>query len=393
MKELPEELYEDFLAQRVVIFAGAGTTTESASRVFSGPTFYESIKEKCKYPKAKPEPSFPDLMQFFCDHVDGGQRNRLVSSAIDRIETFAAPGEENRFCTMFAYELARLPHVDRIVTTNWDPFLEQSMNILVPMVEDRDLAFWRDTKRQVLKIHGCITRPYTLVATRDDYETCIKRNPLVFNKLRDLMASRTFVFVGYSLRDSDFRLIWAEIIQALGQFRRLAFVVDPDEKDEKTEFWRTNGLRHIRMSDVAFVRAIHAKLVADGHLPSEKLLNYFAKERQRTLKAHFERDQSESNGAFASAMYQDGLQHSFSDVLTGASLGKRPEELERELRSSEKHLQQLMRKCDDINIAIEIAYWSGRVEVLRRFCSRDISRIPIYFHPNRFEPSQKYIRG
>jgi hypothetical protein len=92
-------------------------------------------------------------------------------------------------------------------------------------------------------------------------------------------------------------------------------------------------------------------------------------------------------------MYQDGLQHSFSDVLTGASLGKRPEELERELRSSEKHLQLLKRKRDDINIAIEIAYWSGRVEVLRRFCSRDTSRIPIYFHPNRFEPSQKYIRG
>jgi len=64
----------------------------------------------------------------------------------------------------------------------------------------------------------------------------LARNPLIFNKLRDLMASRTFVFVGYSLRDSDFRLIWEEIIQSLGQFRRLAFVVDPEEKDEKTAF-------------------------------------------------------------------------------------------------------------------------------------------------------------
>src|ERR1017187_3060446 len=241
MKELPEELFEDILAQRVVIFAGAGTTTESGSKLFPEPSFYEYIKEKCKYPKTRPEPTFPDLMQYFCDHVDGGQRNRLVSSAIDRIETFAAPGEENRFATMFAYELAKLPYVDRIVTTNWDPFLEPSMNILVPMVEDRDLAFWHDSKRQVLKIHGCITRPYTLVATRDDYESCIKRNPIVFNKLRDLMASRTFVFVGYSLRDSDFRLIWAEIIRSLGQLRRLAYVVDPELKDEKTRFWKTNS--------------------------------------------------------------------------------------------------------------------------------------------------------
>jgi len=387
MLNVPEELYEDLLAQRVVIFAGAGTTTESGK--VPGPTFYESIKTRCRYPKAKPDLSFPDLMQYYCDHVDGGQRNRLVSSAIDRIETFAAPGEDNRFATMFSYELAKLPYVDRIVTTNWDPFLEQSMNILVPMVEDRDLAFWNDTKRQVLKIHGCITRPYTLVATRDDYEACIKRNPLVFNKLRDLMASRTFVFVGYGLRDSDFRLIWAEIIQSLGQLRRLAYVVDPESKDEKTTFWRSNGLWHIRMTDIAFVTLIHARLVRDDHLPSEKLLNIFARERRRTIRAHLERNQDESGGAFASAMYQDGLLHSFSDVLTGASLGKRPEELERELRGSKRHLE-LMFKRKEI---VEIAYWSGRVEVLDRFCRKTMSQIPIYFHPNRLVPSLKYIRG
>src|SRR5437868_10336224 len=59
---LPDELYDDILPQRVVIFAGAGTTTESRSRLFSDQNFYESIKEKCRYPKTKPEPSFPDLM-------------------------------------------------------------------------------------------------------------------------------------------------------------------------------------------------------------------------------------------------------------------------------------------------------------------------------------------
>src|SRR5262249_28974439 len=159
----------------------------------------------------------------------------------------------------------------------------------------------------------------------------------------------------------------------------LAFVVDPEPKDEKTEFWTKNGIRHIRMSDVEFVRSLYARLVQDGHLLSEKLLRFFAKERQRALRCHFEREQGESNGAFASAMYQDGLLHSFSDVLTSGSLGKRPEDLERELRASEKHLQ-VMRKRKDI---VEIAYWSGRVEVLDRFCKRSSSPIPTYFHPKR----------
>jgi len=328
-------------------------------------------------------------MQYFCDHVDGGQRNRLVSCAISRIETFAAPGEENRFATMFADGLAKIPYIDRIVTTNWDPFLEQSMNILVSMVEDRDLAFWDDGKRQVLKIHGCITRPYTLVATRNDYETCVKRNPLVFNKLRDLMASRTFVFVGYSLRDSDFRLIWKEITDYLGPLRRLAYVVDPEPTEEKDTFWKANGIRLIQLSDIALVRAVHARLVEASYLPSERLIDFFAKERRRVLKAHFERDQAESGGAFASAMYQDGLLHSLSDILTGASLGKKRDEFDRELREFEKHLA-VVRKHVDL---IEITYWSGRVEVLDRFCKRDVTPLPIYFHPNRLRPSQKYIRG
>jgi hypothetical protein len=377
------------LQQRVIIFAGAGTTTESGSRLFSGQNFYESIKEKCRYPKTKPEPSFPDLMQYFCDQVDGGQRNRLVSAAIARIELFAAPGEENSIATMFANELARVPYIDRIVTTNWDPFLEQSMNILIAMIEDRDLAFWEDTKRQVLKIHGCITRPYTLVATRNDYETCIKRNPLIFIKLRDLMASRTFVFVGYSLRDSDFRLVWEEITNYLGPLRRLAYVVDPNPNEQKRTFWKSSGIRLIELSDVAFVRRIHDRLIKNGFLPSNDLISFFARERRRVMKAHFERSQSESDGAFASAMYQDGLLHSFTDVLTGASLGKKQDEYDRELRESEKWLQQMRKRVE----IIEIAYWSGRVEVLDRFCRRDLSAMPVYFHPNRMEPSQKYVRG
>lgn len=387
--EIPAELYEDILGQRVVIFAGAGTTTESGSRLFSGATFYETIKERCRYPKIKSEPSFPDLMQYFCDHVDGGQRNRLVSLAITRIESFAAPGEDNRIATMFAYELARIPYIDRIVTTNWDPFLEQSMNILVPMVEDRDLAFWDDGRRQVLKVHGCITRPYTLVATRNDYETCVKRNPLVFNKLRDLMASRTFVFVGYSLRDSDFRLVWNEITGYLGPLRRLAYVVDPHPTGEKREFWRSNGIRLIELSDIAFARQLHTKLVDEDFLPSEKLIAFFAKERRRVVKVHLKLKQGDSGGAFASAMYQDGLLHSLGDILIGASLGKKREEFERECREAEKHLQ-LMYKREDL---IEVAYWSGRVEVLDRFSRRELSEIPAYFHPNRLQPTTRYIRG
>src|SRR5260370_42301218 len=81
--------------------------------------------------------------------------------------------------------LGEIPYLNRFVTTNWDPFIERSLDVLVPIIEDRDLAFWDDKKRQVLKIHGCVTRPYSLVATEADYGNRVNQNPLLFNKLRD----------------------------------------------------------------------------------------------------------------------------------------------------------------------------------------------------------------
>lgn len=66
-----------------------------------------------------------------------------------------------------------------IVTTNWDPFFERGLNVLVPMVEDRDIPFWDDKKRQILKIHGCVTRPYTMVITQNDYKDLIKIKQII----------------------------------------------------------------------------------------------------------------------------------------------------------------------------------------------------------------------
>src|SRR5580698_7049964 len=123
---------------------------------------------------------------------------------------------------MFSDSLAEISYFNRFVTTNWDPFIERSLDVLGPIVEDRDLAFWDDRKKQVLKIHGCITRPYSIVATQTDYDTCMSQNPLIFNKLKDVMATKTFIFVGYSMRDADFREVWQTILHSLGHFAKLA---------------------------------------------------------------------------------------------------------------------------------------------------------------------------
>jgi hypothetical protein len=384
---LVTRLYGEILQEGCVVFVGAGSTTER--RYPSDETFYDHIKRQSNYPKDAPQLSFPELMQYFCDHVDGGHHNRLIREAISRIERFCASGRENRTAMMFPESLAEIPYLNRFVTTNWDPFLERALDVLVPIVQDRDLAFWDDRKRQVLKVHGCITRPYTVVATQSDYDVCIQQNPLIFNKLKDLMATKTFLFAGYSMRDADFQEVWNGTVAKLGHFSKLAYAVDPQASDESVAFWKDRGIELCRTSDILLVRSLRKRLQKEDLIPSQELVEFMRRSLNRISSIHVNMGQ-EYSGKLASAMYQDGLLHALEDVVTSTALGmKKKHDFEHDLADAAETLGQTRRKRDPI----EIAYWTGRLLTLKRFCSRSRAAFLPYFHPYRLHPTKKLIRG
>lgn len=315
---IPEALYDDIKAGHVVLFVGAGVTTEGG--IYGSPTFYDIIKKKTNYP-AKQNPAFPDLMQFFCEKVDGGQRNRLTREILSRVAEFSAPGERNNFATMIPNLVAEFSQFDRIVTTNWDPFFERSLNILVPMVEDRDLAFWDDRKKQILKIHGCVTRPYTLVATRDDYKASIQRYPLIFNKLRDLIVTKTFIFAGYGLKDSDFRLIFDDITSRLGSLRKLAYAYDPNASDDSIAYWEKHGISVIKESGASLLGELTKRLEKDGLKTARKFILFLHHQETRIMKIHLKGTNLSSPGSWLSAIYQDGLLHALNQIFNFYHLG------------------------------------------------------------------------
>lgn len=70
---IPSELYDEIKRENCVIFAGAGISTEGGGR-YCKPTFYEIIKNESSYPPSDADPSFPDLMQYYCDSKDGGKK-------------------------------------------------------------------------------------------------------------------------------------------------------------------------------------------------------------------------------------------------------------------------------------------------------------------------------
>src|SRR5262249_60716773 len=71
--------------------------------------------------------------------------------------------------------------------------------------------------------HGDAAHPEEVVLARDDYEEFFHRRPAMALLLEGLLLNQTFFFVGYGLRDPNFRQVYHRIARMLREARRPAF--------------------------------------------------------------------------------------------------------------------------------------------------------------------------
>lgn len=109
--------------------------------------------------------------------------------------------------------IVRMPF-SAAVTTNYDKLLERSYASVgslpkTPTHRDVDtlgpLLF--DGSFFILKAHGDIDRPESMVLTARDYQEIIHANPAFNSIFSAILLTKAILFVGYSLNDPDFRLL------------------------------------------------------------------------------------------------------------------------------------------------------------------------------------------
>lgn len=147
--------------------------------------------------------------------------------------------------------LVQLPW-DVIYSTNYDILVEKaaiapsvvSAGVIQPIFSvHTDLTPFSEADILYYKLHGSIdyanTNEGRLILTKDDYRHYeLHRKPLFRRLERDLL-SRTFVFVGYSLRDSNFRAILEDCRNGLGtRTLPLSFAIKPHFSEVEEVFWR-----------------------------------------------------------------------------------------------------------------------------------------------------------
>jgi tetratricopeptide (TPR) repeat protein len=149
------------------------------------------------------------------------------------------------------FAIAQLPW-NCVYTTNYDLLIEQASESHVENVTTRfkaifsastDLTLVLDSDVPYYKLHGSIdyanTFPGRLILTREDYRSYEENRIQLFRRLRSDLASKTFVFVGYGLKDDNFRTILDEVRTALGtQSLPASFAIKRDFSKVEAEYWK-----------------------------------------------------------------------------------------------------------------------------------------------------------
>lgn len=310
--DVPEALLHELVAGNVVIFAGAGISTESR-RVLPY-TLYEYICGELGIDGS--EKSFPGVMEDYSAQTNG--RAMLLDQIRRRLEHIDSFPELQYAASSFHRELGTLYLVDQIVTTNWDTYFERICKA-TPFVTDPDVALWNAARRKVLKIHGSISNLGSIVATNSDYAACLTRlnSGIIGSLLKNILATKTVIFIGYSLRDSDFQQIYEFVRSCMNNLHRQAYVVSPfpDECKRLEE----EGFLTIGTDGTHFLRQVKTLLVEANALAPDEIFEHAAELREiideEHRRLHSEIKAFKLPEVMYAAFYQDGLAHAMERAI------------------------------------------------------------------------------
>lgn len=218
----------------LVIFVGAG-----ASRDAGLPDWNDLLRPLRDELAIKGAVDPLDITQWYVDSKGRAAALRQIRNLLAGVQK---PGKLH-------LALAEVPS-PVIFTTNYDQLMERALESVqgVPpdiIIEDSHVALIDEARRTTLvKLHGCLSLPETIVLARDDYEGYADNHHAMIAYLQSLLATRTFLFVGFSLLDPNFRVIHHTIRRALGSYRREAYLLDAGHKTSySVHYWGQRGVR------------------------------------------------------------------------------------------------------------------------------------------------------
>lgn len=149
----------------------------------------------------------------------------------------------------FHYNLALIPHVHTIITTNYDTLIEEAFCCggIQILRKDSDCCCFQERQTHLYKIHGDVNELESIVLTAEDYRRTIKTpsNPILWNHVLSEFTKHHVVFVGYSISDGNVLNLIEDIKAKLGRDTKGMFMVAPSISEVQKKKLYSLGIKPV----------------------------------------------------------------------------------------------------------------------------------------------------
>lgn len=228
---------------KLVIFVGAGVSANSGI-----PTWGELIKEMAKDLGEFDDEHSPDLYlkipQYFYNERGEKEYFEKLNDVFVSKKYKPNPIHEE------IYKLAPT----HIITTNYDTLLEEAAiqygYFYHTVRSDLDLPY-DNLNKTIIKMHGDFINR-NIVLKEDDYLNYSSNFTLIENYLKSLIATNTVLFVGYSINDPNFNLIFQWVKSILKNHFQPAYLIESSKNYSRMEhsYYKNRGINIIYYDEI-----------------------------------------------------------------------------------------------------------------------------------------------
>lgn len=161
-----------------------------------------------------------------------------------------------------------------LFTTNYDELIEQAhlsagQPLRVSITEGEFIAQRSQRpSRHLVKLHGSIAQPESVVLTRADYAAARVDRKEMLGHLRAELAERSFLFIGFSLSDPNFNAIHDDLRLVYGMNMPVSYTVQGRRDRIKDRYLRSLDVNTVWLdgwNDLpGFLNRINSSRAADG---------------------------------------------------------------------------------------------------------------------------------
>ncbi|MFA5032772.1 MAG: SUMF1/EgtB/PvdO family nonheme iron enzyme [bacterium] len=201
---IPEELINDIINQRCVLFAGAGLSASAGFPLWG--KLISLMLEYCNNNNID--------VTYNKESIDLMEKNKEYDEIAEYLrEKLGEYHFLNFIKKIFDVKVEKLPKIyetiknigfSQILTTNYDHLLEKGFPDakVNTILNTRDMnEMNRKNEFYIFKIHGSVENINTIVLGKADYDELVYNTPIFIDTLNILFRTKTFLFIGYSLTD------------------------------------------------------------------------------------------------------------------------------------------------------------------------------------------------